>query len=204
MDARSEQASLAVDPLPPQTVVIIPDQVTLPDLATLPPLTRALECEGRMLKLQAEIDRLAKQHISALSDQIQDLVQIQQDAIQEAVKAGIERDNRAVLDVKTQNSPRKILAKVLKEKDSTLYEAVILAQEKELDRKKAALKEQTEMPVGVTETCYADLHGKKGFGDSGIFEPVIVKTDYSVISIEAKKIRDQIEASKKAKAKALK
>jgi hypothetical protein len=203
MDARTEQASLASDPLP-ENVVTVPVQNSLPDLASLPSLTRALECENRMLKIQAEIDRLTQQHISALAEGIQILVQIQQDAIKEAVDAGIERDARAVLDMKTRSSPRKILTKVLKEKDPPLYDAVILSQEKDLDQKKSALKDQKEMPLGVTEKCYADLHGKKGFDESGIFEPVTIKTDYSVISIEAKKIRDQIEASKKAKMKALK
>lgn len=203
MDAREEAASLAKNPLPPEIkVVAAPLQGNLPDLATLPPLTRALECENRMLKIQAEIDRLTQQHISSLAEAIQTLVQIQQDAIKEAVSAGIKQDDRAVLDAKTCSSPRKILAKVLKERDSALYDAVILAQEKKLDQEKAALKNQKEMPLGVTEKCYADIHGK-GFDEAGIFEPVIIKTDYSVISIEAKKIRDQIEASKKAKAKGL-
>jgi hypothetical protein len=155
-----------------------------------------------MIKIQTEIDRLAKLHISGLSDQMQELVTVRQAAIQEAATAGIKQDDRAVLIEKTKSSPRKILAKVLREKDEALYNAVIAAQEKAIDLEKAALKEQKEMPIGVTSDCYKEVHGK-GFDDAPLFEPVTTKIDYSVISIEAKKIQDAIEASKKAKKKEL-
>jgi hypothetical protein len=172
-------------------------------VSNLPPLSRALECERLMEMVQTEIDQLTKIHISSLADQIQELVAIRQEAIKEATRAGIKQDDKAVLVEKTRSSPRKILAKVLKEKDEPLYNAVILSQEKTLDQKKESLKDQKEMPVGVTEDCYKEIHGK-GFDDAPIFEPVMITVDYSVISIEAKKIQDQIEASKKAKTKAFK
>ena len=172
-------------------------------VSELPPLTRALECEKLMEAVQAEIDQLTKTHISALAEQVQELASIRQEAIKEAARTGIKQDDKAVLVEKTRSSPRKILAKVLKEKDEALYNAVIAAQEKELDQKKAALKEQKEMPLGVTEDVFKDLRGK-GFDEYGIFEPVTVTVDYAVISVEAKKIQDAIEASKKAKKKELK
>lgn len=192
MDARAEQRSLVGNPLPTQ----------YPDLIKLPPLSRALECELKMIEIQTEIDRLAKLHISHLADQMQDLSTLRQEAIKEAATAGIKQDERAVLVEKKKKSPRVILAKVLKEKDEPLYNAVINAQEIEIDREKAALKDQKEMPIGVTEKCYKEIHGK-GFDTAPIFEPIITKIDYSVISIEAKKIQDAIEASKKAKKKVL-
>jgi hypothetical protein len=194
MDARAEQRSLIADPLP--------QNMQIEDLLKLPPLTRALECENKMIKIQTEIDRLAKLHISGLSEQMQELVTVRQAAIQEAAKAGIKQDEKAVLIEKTKSSPRKILAKTLKEKDEALYNAVILAQETALDLERKALKEQKEMPIGITGDCYKEVHGK-GFDDAQIFEPVTTKIDYSVISIEAKKIQDAIEASKKAKKKEL-
>lgn len=194
MNAREEQKDLVANPLPPT--------VQDPTLLKLPPLSRALECEDRMVKIQAEIDRLAKLHISSLSEQLQELSALRQAAIQEAVKGGVKEDEKAVLIEKTRSTPRKILASVLKEKDEPLYNAVILAQEKALEREKEALKAQKEMPIGVTEVCFKDLHGK-GFDKAPIFEPVIVKIDYSVLSHEAKKIQDAIEASKKAKKKVL-
>ena len=199
MDARSEQQSLASDPLPPQSVTK-QDEV-FAGLPALPPLTRALECEIRMIKVQEQIDALTKQHIAALADKVQELVSIRQEAIKEAVAANVEADDRAVLMKSSRSSPRVILAKVLKEKDQKLYDAAIAAQEKALDLKKEALKEQKEVPLGVTEKCYIDMYGKKGFDEYGIFEPVKVTVDYAVISVEAKKIQDQIEASKAAKKK---
>jgi len=171
-------------------------------LYPLPPLSRALECEKMMESVQSEIDQLTKTHISALAEQIQELAVIRQDAIKEATLAGIKQDERAVLVEETRRSPRKILAKVLKEKDEELYNAVIHAQEKALDLEKEALKDQKEIPLAVTKDCFKELHGK-GFDDAPIFEPVMIKVDYSVISVEAKKIQDQIEASKKAKKKEL-
>ena len=171
-------------------------------VSELPPLTRALECEKLMEAVQAEIDQLTKTHISALAEQVQDLASIRQEAIKEAARTGIKQDDKAVLVEKTRSSPRKILATVLKEKDEALYNAVIAAQDKALDLKKEALKEQTEVPLGVAEDCYKKVHGK-GFKDAPIFEPVMINIDYSVISIEAKAIQDQIEASKKAKKKEL-
>ena len=171
-------------------------------LYPLPPLSRALECEKMMESVQSEIDQLTKTHISALAEQIQELATIRQDAIKEATLAGIKQDERAVLVEKTRSSPRKILAKVLKEKDEELYNAVLLAQKKALDLEKEALKDQKELPLAVTKDCFKELYGK-GFDDAPIFEPVMVKVDYSVISVEAKKIQDQIEASKKAKKKEL-
>ena len=194
MDARAEQRSLIADPLP--------QNMQIEDLLKLPPLTRALECENKMIKIQTEIDRLAKLHISGLSEQMQELVTVRQTAIQEAATAGIKQDEKAVLVEKTKSSPRKILATVLKEKDEALYNTVIAAQEKAIDLEKAAIKEQKEMPIGVTEKCYKEIHGK-GFDAAPIFEPVTTKIDYSVMSIEAKKIQDAIEASKKAKKKEL-
>ena len=196
MDARSEQQSLASDPLPPQKVMISDETVS--GLAALPPLTRALECETRMIKVQEQIDALTKQHIAALASKVQELAAIRQEAIKEAVAANVESDDRAVLMKSSRSSKRVILATALKEKDEPLYNAVIAAQEKALDLEKAALKQQKEVPLGVTEKCYIDMHGKKGFDEYGIFEPVKVTVDYTVISIEAKKIRDQIEASKAA------
>jgi len=196
MNAREEQRSLTDCPLPDQT------PVKCSDLMKLPPLSRALECETQMIKIQTEIDRLANLHLSGLTEQMQGLVTLRQDAIKEAAAAGIKQDDRAVLIEKTKNSPRKILASVLKEKDEPLYNAVILAQETAIEHEKAALKDQKEMPLGVTEKCYKEVHGK-GFDDAAIFEPVTTKIDYSVISIEAKKIQDAIEASKKAKKKEL-
>jgi len=180
-----------------------PESELLVLVSNLPPLSRALECERLMEMVQTEIDQLTKTHISALAEQIQELVAIRQEAIKEATRAGIKQDDKAVLIGKPRSSPRKILATVLKEKDSALYDAVILSQEKALDQEKAALKDQKEMPVSVTKDCYKELHGK-GFDDAPIFEPVMITVDYSVISLEAKKIQDQIEASKKAKMKALK
>ena len=56
MDARSEQQSLASDPLPPQPVTK-QDEV-FAGLPALPPLTRALECEIRMIRVQEQIDRV--------------------------------------------------------------------------------------------------------------------------------------------------
>ena len=194
MTAREEQRSLIDCPLPPT--------VQIAEILKLPPLSRALECENKMIKIQIEIDRLAKLHISGLSEQMQELVTVRQAAIQEAAKAGIKQDEKAVLIEKTKSSPRKILAKTLKEKDEALYNAVILAQETALDLERKALKEQKEMPIGITGDCYKEVHGK-GFDDAQIFEPVTTKIDYSVISIEAKKIQDAIEASKKAKKKEL-
>jgi len=194
MDARSEQRSLNDCPLPPT--------VQIADLQKLPPLSRALECENKMIKIQTEIDRLAKLHISGLSEQMQELVTVRQAAIQEAATAGIKQDDKAVLIEKEKSSPRVILAKTLKEKDEALYNAVILSQETAIDLEKAALKDQAEMPIGVTRDCYKAVHGK-GFDAAPIFEPVITKIDYSVMSIEAKKIQDAIEASKKAKKKVL-
>ena len=201
MDAKSEQQSLAELPLPPESVTHL-DEV-FAGLPALPPLTRALECENRMAKVQEQIDQLTKQHISTLADRVQELVSIRQAAIKEAVDAQIETDERAVLTKKTRSSKRVILADVLKKKDEKLYNAVIAAQEKEFDRKKAALKDQKEVPLGVTEDVFKDLRGK-GFDDAGIFEPVTITVDYSVISVEAKKIQDALEASKKAKKKELK
>ena len=194
MNAREEQRSLIDCPLPPT--------VQIADLQKLPPLSRALECENKMIKIQTEIDRLAKLHISGLSEQMQELVTVRQAAIQEAATAGIKQDEKAVLIEKTKSSPRKILAKTLKEKDEALYNAVILAQETALDLERKALKEQKEMPIGITGDCYKEVHGK-GFDDAQIFEPVTTKIDYSVMSIEAKKIQDAIEAKKKAKKKVL-
>ena len=201
MDARSEQQSLVECPLPQEPAITQDD--TFAGLPALPPLTRALECETRMARVQERIDQLTKQHISDLADQVQDLVSIRQEAIKEAADAGIKQDERAVLLEKTRSSKRVILADVLKKKDEKLYNAVIAAQEKEFDRKKAALKDQKEVPLGVTEDIFKDLRGE-GFDDAGIFEPVTITVDYSVISIEAKKIQDAIEASKKAKKKELK
>jgi hypothetical protein len=194
MDAKAEQKSLIDCPLPPT--------VQIADLQKLPPLSRALECENKMIKIQTEIDRLAKLHISGLSEQMQELVTVRQAAIQEAATAGIKQDDKAVLIEKEKSSPRVILAKTLKEKDEALYNAVILSQETTIDLAKAALKEQKEMPIGITRDCYKTVHGK-GFDAAPIFEPVTTKIDYSVISIEAKKIQDAIEASKKAKKKEL-
>jgi hypothetical protein len=196
MDARSEQLSLTECPLPATT------QVQSLNLAKLPPLTRALECESEMIKIQTEIDRLAKLHISALNEQMQDLASMRQAAIQEAATAGIKRDDKAVLIEKTKSSPRKILATVLKEKDEELYNKVMLTQVAALEDEIDGLKNKTEVPIGVAEKCYKDLHGK-GFDAAPIFEPVTTKIDYSVMSIEAKKIQDAIEASKKAKKKEL-
>lgn len=196
MDPRDEQRSLEDCPLPATT------QVQALDLKKLPPLSRALECENEMIKIQIEIDRLAKLHISGLTDRMQELATERQAAINEAATAGIKQDDRAVLIEKAKKSPRKILASVLKEKDEPLYNAVILAQETAIDQEKKALKDQKEMPLGVTEACYKDVHGK-GFDGADIFEPVTIKIDYSVMSIEAKKIQDAIEASKKAKKKGL-
>ena len=197
MDARSEQQSLASDPLPPESVAL--QDIIFAGLVQLPPLTRALECETRMIKVQEQIDALTKQHIAALASKVQELAAIRQEAIKEAVAANVEADDRAVLvEASRRSSKRIILAKVLREKDLPLYDAVIAAQGKALDLEKAALKEQKEVPLGVTEKCYIDMHGKKGFDESGIFEPVKVTVDYTVISIEAKKIQDQIEASKSA------
>ncbi len=198
VDAREEAASLAENPLPPESVTR--QDELFAGLAALPPLTRALECEVRMVKLQEQIDQLTKQYISDLAGRVQELVSIRQEAIKEAVNAKIEADDRAVLTKKSRSSKRIILATVLKKKDQKLYDAVIAAQEKALDLEKEALKRQTEMPLGVTEKCYKEVHGK-GFDDSGIFEPVTVTVDYSVITVEAKKIQDAIEASKKAKKK---
>ncbi len=198
MGPRDEQRSLAESPLPPESVT--PQDELFVGLAALPPLTRALECEMRMVKVQEQIDQLTKQHISDLAGRVQELVSIRQEAIKEAVNAKIEADDRAVLTKKSHSSKRVILATVLKKKDQKLYDAVIAAQEKALNLQKEALKEQKEMPLGVTETCYKEVHGK-GFDDSGIFEPTITTVDYSVISVEAKKIQDAIEASKKAKKK---
>jgi len=198
MDHRDEQRSLAESPLPPESLTR--QDELFAGLATLPPLTRALECEARMVKVQEQIDQLTKQYISDLAGRVQELVSIRQEAIKEAVNAKIEADDRAVLTKKTHSSKRVILTKVLKEKDQPLYDAVIAAQEKALDLEKEALKRQTEMPLGVTEKCYKEVHGK-GFDESGIFEPVTVTVDYSVISVEAKKIQGAIEASKKAKKK---
>jgi hypothetical protein len=200
MDAREEQRSLALDPLPPESVVKQDD--VFAGLPTLPPLTRALECETRMAKVQEQIDQLTKQYIAGLAGQVQELVSIRQEAIQEAVNAQIEADDRAVLMKKTRSSKRIILAKVLKEKDQKLYDAVIAAQRKALDQEKAALKEQKEVPLGVTEKVFKEVHGK-GFDEAGIFEPVTITIDYAVISVEAKRIQEQIEASKKAKKKEL-
>lgn len=196
MDARSEQQSLAECPLPPESVTYL-DEV-FAGLPALPPLTRALECENRMAKVQERIDQLTKQHISALADRVQELVSIRQAAIKEAVDAQIEADERAVLTKKTRSSKRVILADVLKKKDEKLYDAVITAQKKALELEKEALEDQKEVPLGVTEKVFKDLRGK-GFDNAGIFEPVTITVDYSVISIEAKKIQDAIEASKKAK-----
>ena len=199
MDARSEQRSLAESPLPPE---IIKQDEIFAGLAALPPLTRALECEIQMAKVQEQIDALTRQHISGLAETVQELVALRQEAIKEAVAAKIDADDRAVLTRKSRSSKRIILANTLQAKDQKLYDAVISAQEKALDLERAALKEQKEVPLGVTEKCYKEVHGK-GFDEAGIFEPVTITVDYSVISVEAKKIQDAIEASKKAKKKEL-
>lgn len=194
MNALEEARDLVANPMP------ISKQ--LQDFLKFPPLTRALMCEIQMIKIQTEIERLSKLHLSNLNDQMQGFVALRQTAIQDAVTSGIKQDDRAVLIEKAKNSPRKILAAVLKTKDEPLYNAVILAQEKSINLEKDALKEQKEMPLGVTEKCYKDLHGK-GFDVAEIFEPVTTKIEYSVVSIEVKKIQDALEASKKAKKKEL-
>ena len=88
MDARTEQASHASDPLPPQSVTK-QDEV-FAGLPALPPLTRALECETRMIKIQEQIDALTKQYISGLAGKVQELAAIRQEAIKEAVAANVD------------------------------------------------------------------------------------------------------------------
>lgn len=133
MDARDEQRSLAENPLPPEQLVRVPEDDTLP--------TRIYEIDHQIANLESAL-ALARETRQALLDR--------------AVTLKVYKDESTgiYLHKKERNLPREVNKDLLKEKKPMIYEAARAAEIAEVKIRIKTLKDLKMSDAEINEICW--------------------------------------------------
>ena len=133
MDARDEQRSLAENPLPPEQLVRVPEDDTLP--------TRIYEIDHQIANLESAL-ALARETRQALLDRAVTL------------KAYKDVTTGIYLHKKERNLPREVNKDLLKEKKPMIYEAARAAEIAEVKIRIKTLKDLKMSDAEINEICW--------------------------------------------------